>query len=231
MNGFDLSLGTLRELNMLSIILRFALAIVCGGVIGMERGKKRQAAGLRTHLLVCIGSASIMILSQYMLLYFGTGDPARMGAQVISGIGFLGVGTIVVTVRNQVKGLTTAAGLWACACMGLSIGIGFYEGAIIMCIFIYIVLEVLDRVDDQYIKYSNRLQLYLELQPDTKFSKILAILHDMGWRVSAIEQLGVEATQCNSLLLTVNHDGKKQDKHVLLCSLRSIEGVSFVEEM
>ena len=108
-------LDPLRTLSIVSILLRFLLAVACGAVIGFERGKNRHAAGLRTHIVVCIGSASVMLLSQFLLVSTGLkGDPARLGAQVISGIGFLGAGTIVITGHHRaqrVKGLTTAAGL------------------------------------------------------------------------------------------------------------------------
>ena len=145
-----------RDINMYSIILRFLLSILFGGTIGIERGKKRHAAGMRTHIVVCMGAASVMMVSQYISTILQTAtDPARLGAQVISGIGFLGVGTIVVTGHKQVKGLTTAAGLWASACMGLAIGIGFYEGALVMCLMLYIVLEVLNLWDERFLKNGN----------------------------------------------------------------------------
>ena len=123
----------LRELNMASILVRLLMAMLVGGLIGMERGRKRRAAGFRTYMLVCVGAALTMLLGQYqsvILELSGTvarADVSRYGAQVINGIGFLGAGTIMLTGRKEVKGLTTAAGLWACACMGLAIGSGFYE--------------------------------------------------------------------------------------------------------
>lgn len=101
-----------------------------GGVIGLERDLKNHAAGFRTYILVCLGSSIVMMTNQFIFNNYELGDPARMGAQVISGIGFLGAGTIMVTNHNHVKGLTTAAGLWSAACIGLAIGIGFYEGAL-----------------------------------------------------------------------------------------------------
>ena len=124
----------LYELNMISTFFRLLLALICGGILGIERGKKNRPAGFRTYMLVCVASAMVMITNQYISNMYSTGDPSRMGAQVISGIGFLGAGTIIVTGRNRVKGLTTAAGLWASACIGLTIGVGFYSGAIIGCI-------------------------------------------------------------------------------------------------
>lgn len=133
-------LNSLRELSVFSIFFRFLLATGCSAVIGYERSKSCHAAGLRTHIVVCIGAASVMLLSQYLSIYTNSNaDPARLGAQVISGIGFLGAGTIVITGHQRgqrVKGLTTAAGLWASACMGLLIGGGFYEAAVIMCAFL-----------------------------------------------------------------------------------------------
>ena len=117
--------------NSLAIFLRLVLAMIVGMAVGIDRGLKRRGAGVKTHVLVCLGSALVMMTSEYMTHTFDSKlDIARLGAQVISGIGFLGVGTILVTGKNQIRGLTTAAGLWTCACVGLAIGIGFAEGAI-----------------------------------------------------------------------------------------------------
>lgn len=220
----------LRDLTVLSIFLRYALAVVLGGVIGMERGKKRHAAGLRTHLVVCIGSASVMMVSQYMHITMNpAADPARLGAQVISGIGFLGVGTIVVTGRNQVKGLTTAAGLWASACMGLAIGIGFYEGAIMMCLFLYLVLEVINRLDEQYIKYSNKFQLYVEYEKSVHFGNILQTIRSLNWNITNIDSITREGEYV-SIVLNVYHEGKKSTRQELITALREIPCLLFVEE-
>ena len=116
----------LSELTIGSIIVRLALVIIVSGIVGIERASKKHEAGLRTYVLVCVGAAVAMLTNQFIFEAFGTGDVGRIAAQVISGIGFLGAGTILITSRNQIKGLTTAACLWACACMGLAIGIGFY---------------------------------------------------------------------------------------------------------
>jgi len=89
--------------------------MLLGGILGIERGRKYRPAGFRTYMLVCLGTTIVMLTNQYVYERYGGGDPVRMGAQVISGIGFLGAGTIIVTGHNQVKGLTTAAGLWAAA--------------------------------------------------------------------------------------------------------------------
>ena len=224
-------LNSLRTLTLLSIFARFALAVVLGGVIGMERGKKRHPAGLRTHLVVCIGSASVMMVSQYIFdTMNGAADPARLGAQVISGIGFLGVGTIVVTGRNQVSGLTTAAGLWASACMGLAIGIGFYEGAVIMCLFLYLVLEVLDRLDAEHVKYSNKFQLFIEYNQDVHLGQIIKVIHSLDWRVTNIDTISKIGGSV-SIVLSVNHDGKRVDRNQLIEALTNISGLFFAQEL
>ncbi|MEY8291399.1 MgtC/SapB family protein [Carnobacteriaceae bacterium 52-44] len=121
------------ELSGLTITFRVALAMFVGGLIGTERDIKNRAAGIRTHMLVCLGAAVVMMTNQYVVESFPESnlDITRMGAQVVSGIGFLGAGTILVTSHNRIRGLTTAAGLWAAATLGLAIGIGFYEMAII----------------------------------------------------------------------------------------------------
>lgn len=144
-------IDAMAEWNSVAICGRLALAILTGTVIGIDRGLKRRGAGIKTHALVCLGSALVMLTSEYMSMNFEQkADLARLGAQVISGVGFLGVGTILVTEKQRVRGLTTAAGLWACACVGLAIGIGFVEGAVYTLVFIVVVLRLLNKIDIFY---------------------------------------------------------------------------------
>ena len=156
-------MGSLRDLNVLSVCVRLLLAMAFGGTIGFERGIRQRAAGLRTHMLLCVGAASTMLVSQYIYASYGVGDPARLSAQVISGIGFLGAGTIIVTRRNQIKGLTTAATLWATACMGLAVGVGFYECALAMYVILIFILLLVNVVDTKYLKIPTSTALYLEV--------------------------------------------------------------------
>lgn len=140
----------LYSINIYSVIFRLFLAILIGGIIGTERDYKNRAAGLRTHILVSLGAAVVMMTNQYIFEMYPDADLdiTRMGAQVVSGIGFLGAGTILVTSNNQVKGLTTAAGLWAAATIGLAIGIGFYEMAILGGIAIVAIVILLAPLKD-----------------------------------------------------------------------------------
>jgi len=161
-NLFDITI--LTDLNALSIIVRIILSLLIGGILGIERERKRQPAGFRTYMLVCLGATLAMMTNQYVLEQFGGGDMTRLGAQVISGIGFLGAGTIIVTRNSQVRGLTTAAGLWTAACLGLAIGIGFYEGAILVGFTVYLIMTVFQKVDNWLVNNSKHLNLYLSFE-------------------------------------------------------------------
>ena len=167
----------LQSLNGFSIFLRLLLAMIFGGILGLERGAKKRPAGFRTYILVAMGSALAMITNQYIYERFPTyTDPARLGAQVISGIGFLGAGTIILTGRQQVKGLTTAAGLWASACMGLAIGIGFYSGAILGCFLSLVSMTALHKLDNHQSK-TRILDLYIQFDDAIYIGSFLNYLH------------------------------------------------------
>ena len=142
----------LAEPNFITLIFRTLLVVLCGGVIGYDRDAHGAPAGFRTHILVCLGAMIVMSTGQYAAMYYNI-DVTRLGAQVVSGIGFLGAGSIIVNKRH-IRGLTTAAGLWASACIGLAIGIGFYEGAVIGTIAVYIT-EVMLRNFSKNIKEKN----------------------------------------------------------------------------
>ena len=181
-------MGSLRDLNVLSVCVRLLLAMAFGGTIGFERGIRQRAAGLRTHMLLCVGAASTMLVSQYIYASYGVGDPARLSAQVISGIGFLGAGTIIVTRRNQIKGLTTAATLWATACMGLAVGVGFYECALAMYVILIFILLLVNVVDTKYLKIPTSTALYLEVRRDVGLGNAIHFIHEIGWSVREVKE-------------------------------------------
>ena len=181
-------MGSLRDLNVLSVCVRLLLAMAFGGTIGFERGIRQRAAGLRTHMLLCVGAASTMLVSQYIYASYGVGDPARLSAQVISGIGFLGAGTIIVTRRNQIKGLTTAATLWATACMGLAVGVGFYECALAMYVILIFILLLVNVVDTKYLKIPTSTALYLEVRRDVGLGNAIHFIPEIGWSVREVKE-------------------------------------------
>jgi putative Mg2+ transporter-C (MgtC) family protein len=169
------------ELNIYSISIRLFLAILLGGIIGLERGATRHAAGFRTHILVCMGAALAMLTNQFIYDTFSTlVDPARMGAQVITGVGFLGVGTILVTANKKIKGLTTAAGLWASACLGLAAGIGFYDGAILGGIAIFVSLALLPKIENFVYLRSGVMSIYVEVMDFDSFKAFMESLGSLG---------------------------------------------------
>lgn len=223
----------MHNLNIVSICVRILLSVLIGGVLGMERGRKRHPAGFRTYILVCLGSTLVMMTNQYVYQTFHAGDIGRLGAQVVSGIGFLGAGTIIITGRNQVRGLTTAAGLWAAACIGLAIGIGFYEGAIIGGITIFFVMSILHKLDDVMRKKSTVLQLYLEFENPVGLGAFINLAKENQLEVSDIQiiknkNMGKKMT---SVLLTVQTKENRPHAEILqilgcATSLNSIQEVN-----
>lgn len=222
----------LKELNMISVAVRLVLSLMCGGILGVERGRKKRPAGFRTYMLVCMGATLVMITNQYITEVYGGTDPARMGAQVISGIGFLGAGTIIVTGRNRVKGLTTAAGLWAAACVGLSLGIGFYTGAIIGCILIFIVMALLQGLDDWVMASTKVINLYVEFDQMADVGMFIRFAKDQGFRISDLELTranGIE-DRGTAILCTLRLP-KKRPHAEILQMLSTVERVRYVEEL
>ena len=161
-------LDYLHEFNFVNVVIRLVLALIVGGIIGLERGRQGRAAGMRTHILVSIGSALTVMIGFYANQVLGIStDPLRISAQVISGIGFLGVGTILIKGRFQITGLTTAAGLWATAAIGLALGAGFLEGALVASILAILTVTFLHKFETKLNRRLTRFGIYVEIATDT----------------------------------------------------------------
>lgn len=222
----------LREVNMLAIALRLATAVLFGGIIGLERGMKNRPAGLRTYMLVCVGSCLIMLTNQYLYQVTQTGDPMRLGAQVVSGIGFLGAGTIIVTNHNQIKGLTTAAGLWACAGVGLSLGVGFYEAAVLCCVLIYFILTVLQFWDNHMRKKAKFLELYIEISQDMNIGMLIRLFRGSNLEIESLQMEPDNTFSNTSRSLVVTLKSKKRFDHgSVISTLRKTDGIEYLEEL
>ncbi|MBR3310371.1 MAG: MgtC/SapB family protein [Solobacterium sp.] len=142
-------LDGLRNVTLLSTFFRLMLACVIGGFLGLERSYNNKPAGFRTHILVCLGGCVASMTGLYLYLVAGLAtDMSRIGANVISGLGFIGAGTIFVTHKKTIKGLTTAAGLWTAGIIGLAVGAGFYEGAFLGMILVLLTETVFTRLRD-----------------------------------------------------------------------------------
>ena len=221
----------LREVTYLAVALRIVAAVVVGGILGLERGMKNRPAGLRTYMLVCVGACVVMLTNQYIYQVFGSGDPVRMGAQVVSGIGFLGAGTIIVTRRNQIKGLTTAAGLWSAADVGLALGVGFYEAAIAGTIAVFAVITLLQKMDNRLHRRSRQLEAYIELK-DISLGDFLRTMREADIDVSDVQREYGEEESEGVRAYVATLKGKTRQNHTeLMEKVLAIPGVEFVEEL
>lgn len=221
------------DLNIFSTTLRLILAAVFGGIIGLERGASKHPAGFRTHILVCIGATLAMLTNQFIVETMAIGsDPARLGAQVITGVGFLGVGTIFVTGKSKIKGLTTAAGLWASACLGLALGIGFYSGALISGILIFVSLALLPKVENYFYSNSRILDLYIEIDSFASFKEFKKelIKRDIVLYETNMSNLDPLTDGGVNINLEIRLPKKLKHKEVL-AFINAYEGISIVEEV
>ncbi|MDR0817091.1 MAG: MgtC/SapB family protein [Clostridiales Family XIII bacterium] len=212
------------------MIIRIVLAVILGGLIGIERGVRNHPAGFRTHILVCVGACLAMITNEYVAGAIGSvADPTRMGAQVISGIGFLGVGTIFMTGAGTVRGLTTAAGLWASACVGLAIGIGFYLGGIATAVIVIIVLGLLPKLEDVIYRRSRRLRIFIEMRSMYVVKDVTDYIEDQG-NVIKTKDINSISNKDNlvSIYLSVQLT-KGADPDTLVEEVATLDGVLLID--
>ena len=221
----------LSELNVYSVLLRLLLSGILGAALGLERTRKLRPAGLRTYMLVCIGSCLVMLSGLYMFETYGPGfDPARMAAQVVSGIGFLGAGTIIVTANHKVKGLTTAAGLWAAACLGISIGLGFYVVVAGGFLLLLATMIIADKLEILYYQSLKRISIYLVVTSLEALRPVILASKADGIEFSSIEfsdaivHEGVAISAVLRMKKFMSHE-KVLDK------IMSYENVIFVENL
>ena len=226
-------MGLLHELNLISITVRVVLSLIFGGIIGLERSRKNRPAGFRTYMLVCLSATLVMMTNQFIYKWYGGSDPARLGAQVISGIGFLGAGTIIVTSRSQVRGLTTAAGLWAAACLGLAIGIGFYEGAIIVGIVIVLIMTIFKNIDKWLTSNNKYITIYVSFSSIENFDNFIEFCKSLNLKVSDIEiNKNTSTKEEIGIIAILNLVSSQNCSHVeIIHSLSAFEGLNHIEEL
>jgi len=235
-------LAYLREFNTASVLLRLGLAMFCGGWIGMERGRKRRAAGFRTYMLVCLGATLTGILSQYLFVMISTEwadvaslvgrkvDVSRFGAKVIGGVGFLGAGTIIVTGRQEVKGLTTAAGLWASACLGLAIGAGFYECVVVAFILMELCIRFLPFLENYIIENAKNMNLYVEFMSLDDVGEIINRIKAQDVQIYEVEIERGEERQRPSAVFSIRMHQKKHHERIL-AAISDLNGVVTIDEI
>ncbi len=233
----------LRQLNFASMVLRIVLAVIVGGLLGLERERKSSPAGFRTYMLVAIGSTMTIMLSQYLDIMLSTKwlaqaraagavhDVSRFGAQVINGVGFLGAGTIILTGRKRVKGLTTAAGLWASACLGLAIGAGFYECVGICVVLILICMYAFPALESRLILRSRYMNILAELDSFDHFGAVLTMLRELGVTVYDVDLTKQPEDSRAALGVHLSVYLPKEINHTLLLArLSMLGGIVSIEE-
>lgn len=223
----------LRELNLVSIIFRLLIAICFGGLIGLDRERKRRPAGFRTYMLVCLGAALTMLTSQYLFLSLRQfTDIARLGAQVIAGIGFIGAGSIIVTQRRRVKGLTTAAGLWASAAIGLCFGAGFYEGGIIAALLILAVELLFSKLEYRIMDNAREVNLLVEYKDLASLNGVLRYMKEVDLKILSLEILKSESNpankNCVNIDLLIHRKLRIKD---MIADIANVPGIIAVERL
>ena len=224
-------LDFLRGMDILSVTVRLALALVCSGMIGIERADKRRPAGFRTHILICLGAAIAAMTSVHLFVTMNYYlDVARMGAGVVSGIGFIGAGTIMVTRRRRVKGLTTAAGLWVVAIVGLCCGFGFYEGAVYITILVLVAEVFFSKLEYRLLRNNREISVYLEYTKPSCLEEIVDRCHMLGIKIVDVEitrKNDETGASCAMLALSSRQGAGKED---ILQNLNGVDGVITVVE-
>ena len=221
----------LNEFNEVSVVVRIFLAMLLGGGIGMEREKSKRPAGFRTHILVCVGSCMTALIGLFALHEFGNmSDPLRISAQVVSGIGFLGVGTILVKEHDHITGLTTAAGLWTTAAIGIACGFGFYLGAILGTLVVALTSAILFKLEARGRKKNQKITFYAEVEGTEQLNEYI------DWLTEELQARNIMVVPPRSaiggyvgleiILPLVGHEDVKE----VLEALRNKEGVLFAME-
>lgn len=222
-------LDFLRDLTTFSVLIRLFVAILCGGAIGIEREHKRRPAGFRTHILVCLGSAMTTMTSQFLLTELGLyNDVSRLGAGVIAGMGFLGAGTIIVTKRRQVKGLTTAAGLWTCAIIGLAIGSGYFELGVLATVIILLAEIFFSKFEYWILVNAKNINIYIEYNESDDLDKVIRLI-----KLNGVVIIDLEITKSgnNSCAIFQLQLPKKISQDNLLTQISASDGIVTVEEL
>lgn len=223
----------LQSMNEMAVILRLIIATVCGSLIGWERVVRRHSAGIRTFSLVSLGSAVATALNLYLAGMPGfDADVSRIPAGVVSGIGFLGAGTIIVTGRNQIKGLTTAASLWVASCMGMAFGAEYITVGLSCFALVMLANLVLVRVSQQIEENSRYVSMYIEVEETNGIKQLRKKFAEMGYQITSINKTKDKTLSGKDTALMVELDfGNKHSHQKLLDELNNLDFVSYVEEV
>ncbi len=222
----------IEEFNTLSVLLRLILSVIFGAIIGMQRPFRRHDAGLRTFALVCLGSSLATIVNIYLLQTTGSADTSRIPAGVISGIGFIGVGSIIITSRREIRGLTTAAGLWVTAAIGIALGSGMIYISCFTFILSITTVRLLLIISSHAERNDRMIEMYIELEDKAALDSIRKYMLQNSFEIRSMEKHRDKAANENGLTLLMETDMKKRHEHIqIIKDLENIDGISYVEEI
>lgn len=229
--GIDMFTLSFSDWTWSSVMIRMAVSLVLGAVIGIDRGAKRRGGGARTTITVCLGASMIMLLEQYLeALYPERLDISRIAAQAISGVGFLGAGSILVS-GHQIKGLTFAASIWTCACIGLAVGIGFIDGAVILTALWLAGVHFVPYIENRVYKHSRYMTLYIEAVSGEEITHISRKLKEDQCFIDTFVVDKPKAKGQYFQIVTTFRIPKGIQKNAYLQSLQEIEGVGIINEL
>lgn len=215
-------------------IIRLLLGSICGGLIGLKREMKGRPAGLKTFSLVCMGATLVMVTNEFIYVNVAnsTGDSARMAAQVISGIGFLGAGTIMTTGNDRVKGLTTAAALWVTAAIGIAIGTGFYFGGIAGLIVLYLSSFTYRYIDAVIVAKSRIMRIYVEGESEEFMLNLVGFFQKNEIRIISLIRKDENKWFLKDSAATIEMDlGRKRNHLEILDEIRKMKELRYIEEV
>ncbi len=223
----------IQDFNTISILLRLLLAVCFGGLIGLDRGKNHSSAGLRTIALVCLGSCLVIIVNEYLRIKSShTIDPARIAAQIINGVGFLGAGTIMVKGNQRVKGLTTAASLWVAAIIGIAIGSGFVYGAFLGFGFTLAVMTIFRKYNLWVATFDRYIEIYLEIDPDIGMQQVRSYAEENNFIIKSLHRKRQKPLFADDVCITVEFDTQGRRNHAsILTRMQLIDGIHYCEEI
>lgn len=222
--------GNFSEWTVENLIIRVVVSMFLGGIIGLDRGMKHRGAGTKTMTVVCLGATLVMLTEQYIQVHFpGLANMNRLAAQVISGVGFLGVGTIIIS-NHRVRGLTTGMTLWASATIGLAVGIGFVEGGILITLVILLSLHILPFVE----RFATRNSRYCNVIIDLEESRYLhVIIQDLKAAGVAVDSMEISTSKIGDSISAylILHTGKGMENteiYEIITRSDKVESVDFL---
>lgn len=210
-------------------MLRLFISAILGGAMGLERTFKRRDAGFRTYILVATGSAMTVLVGELMSVAYPGVDASRIAAAAVSGVGFIGAGSIIVSRSNRVVGLTTAAGIWVSVSVGLAVGFGYYMGGVALTVISVVVNTFGERVQENFLLHSRSVRLSIMFSGESHVLPFMEKLQKDGYRIIGID---MEEAVTNCISATIMISIPKNTKHAdVLESIRTMTGIVYAENV